>query len=319
MNSRFSEEVFRTAAEGDFSLLRSVPKADLHAHGGLSCSFDRVKTIAPSVKMPPSSFANFDEFDRYLAENYFKLDRACFANLYEASLLTMIEDGIIYTEMSFDIYARAAMGMTTKEFVSWVSSLKDRYGDRITLCPEIGVYRGTPQEYWRDEIPTIIESGVYGSIDIYGAYDHGNVSDFTELFSMVQKAGLKVKYHSGEFVSNDTMLEDLTSFLPDAVQHGITSVHSENVLEILSKNRIPCNVCITSNQRLADIASITEHPIRRMFDSGIAVTLGTDDRAVFGSSLSDEYFKLYQSGLFSVSELEEIRQNGLQQANQYRN
>jgi adenosine deaminase len=43
------------------------------------------------------------------------------------------------------------------------------------------------------------------------------------------------------------------------------------------------------------------------------VTVNTDDYAIFGTSLSDEYLRLFQTGLLTASELETVRQNGLKE------
>jgi adenosine deaminase len=53
------------------------------------------------------------------------------------------------------------------------------------------------------------------------------------------------------------------------------------------------------------------HPIRKLFDSGISVTVNTDDALVFGPSVSEEFMSLYRAGVFTAAELDQIRLNGL--------
>jgi adenosine deaminase len=62
---------------------------------------------------------------------------------------------------------------------------------------------------------------------------------------------------------------------------------------------------------LGRVESLAEHPIRKLYDAGVRVTVNTDDVLVFGHSVSDEFLNLYRAGLFSAAELDEIRQNGL--------
>ena len=53
------------------------------------------------------------------------------------------------------------------------------------------------------------------------------------------------------------------------------------------------------------------HPIRKLYDNGIKVTINTDDMLIFDQSVSEEFFNLYNAGVFNSTELNEIRKNGV--------
>ena len=53
------------------------------------------------------------------------------------------------------------------------------------------------------------------------------------------------------------------------------------------------------------------HPIRKLYDAGVKVTVNTDDVLVFGQSVSEEFLSLYRAGVFTAAELDIIRLNGL--------
>lgn len=72
------------------------------------------------------------------------------------------------------------------------------------------------------------------------------------------------------------------------------------------------NICPTSNIKLGRVASIDRHPIRRLFDAGVQVTVNTDDPLMFGSDLSEEFMLLHRAGLMTAAELDQIRQGSLQ-------
>jgi adenosine deaminase len=82
-------------------------------------------------------------------------------------------------------------------------------------------------------------------------------------------------------------------------------------MRFLADNHIRLNICPTSNVLLGRIDSLAEHPIRKLYDAGVKVTVNTDDVLVFGQSVSDEFLNLYRARLFTAAELDEIRQNGL--------
>jgi adenosine deaminase len=62
---------------------------------------------------------------------------------------------------------------------------------------------------------------------------------------------------------------------------------------------------------LGRVESMAAHPIHKLFDAGVRVTVNTDDVLVFGASVSDEFLALYDAGVFTAAELDTIRLNGL--------
>lgn len=81
----------------------------------------------------------------------------------------------------------------------------------------------------------------------------------------------------------------------------------------LSKNKIQLNVCPTSNVMLRVVESYSVHPIRKLYDNGIPVTINTDDMLIFNQSVSQEYLNLFKSGLMNAEELDNIRETGLKE------
>jgi adenosine deaminase len=98
----------------------------------------------------------------------------------------------------------------------------------------------------------------------------------------------------------------------DEVQHGIAAAESPEVMRFLADHRIRLNVCPTSNILLGRVKRLEDHPIRKLFDAGVRVTVNTDDAIVFGVGVSEELLRLHQADVFSAAELDMIRQWGLQ-------
>ncbi|HEY0801953.1 MAG TPA: hypothetical protein VGD54_14015, partial [Steroidobacteraceae bacterium] len=97
----------------------------------------------------------------------------------------------------------------------------------------------------------------------------------------------------------------------DEVQHGIAAAESATVMRFLADHRIRLNICPTSNILLGRVTRLQDHPIRRLFDAGVKVTVNTDDAIVFGAGVSEEFLSLYQASVFTAPELDLIRQWGL--------
>ena len=60
------------------------------------------------------------------------------------------------------------------------------------------------------------------------------------------------------------------------------------------------------------VKSYATHPIKQLYDNGIKVTINTDDLLIFNATVSDEYLKLFNCGLMTGKELNDIRMTGLQ-------
>ena len=56
---------------------------------------------------------------------------------------------------------------------------------------------------------------------------------------------------------------------------------------------------------------LENHPIRKLYDAGVTVTVNTDDVLVFGKGVSEEFLDLYQANVFTPHDLDEIRRAGL--------
>jgi adenosine deaminase len=115
----------------------------------------------------------------------------------------------------------------------------------------------------------------------------------------------------GEFGKADDVMEAVEVLDLDEVHHGIAAAQSVSVMRWLADNNIQLNVCPTSNIVLNVVDRYANHPIRKLFDYSVPVTINTDDLLIFNQSVSQEYLNLFQSGLMSAEELNAIRENGL--------
>ncbi|MBT8188438.1 MAG: hypothetical protein KJO73_12170, partial [Croceitalea sp.] len=156
---------------------------------------------------------------------------------------------------------------------------------------------------------TCIESGIFNGIDLYAKEKNRDLSPFQKIFEFASVNGLVTKVHIGEFSSSQSIENAIHLLKPNQIQHGIGAASSKKTMDIILSNDIQLNVCPTSNLILGAVKDIKTHPIRKLYDHGIKITINTDDFLLFGTSLSDEFFKLWQNQIFSMEELDEIRLN----------
>ena len=71
-------------------------------------------------------------------------------------------------------------------------------------------------------------------------------------------------------------------------------------------------VCPLSNLRLRVIDDLTQHPLRRMMDKGLVVTVNSDDPAYFGGYVNDNYLAVSDALLLQQDEIAAIVRNGIE-------
>jgi adenosine deaminase len=152
------------------------------------------------------------------------------------------------------------------------------------------------------------EEGIAG-FGIGGDEAKGPARAFAEVYRELRKAGLHLTAHAGEMAGPESIWAAL-EIGAERIGHGIRAVEDPVLVRHLADRRIPLEVCPTSNVRTGAVASWGTHPLRQLFDAGVPVTLATDDPALFGTTLVNEYAVASERLGFGASELDEIRTNG---------
>jgi adenosine deaminase len=96
--------------------------------------------------------------------------------------------------------------------------------------------------------------------------------------------------HAGEDTGPENIVAALDALSLERIDHGIAVIEDPALVERLAQARVPLNVCPSSNVVIANrYASLSEHPLRRMREAGLLVTINTDDPAMTGTDLGTEY------------------------------
>jgi adenosine deaminase len=128
------------------------------------------------------------------------------------------------------------------------------------------------------------------------------------VFRFAKSAGLRLTAHAGETMGPESVWAAL-EIGAERIGHGIRAVEDPALLRHLRDRGIPLEVCITSNVATGAVESLAAHPVRRLYDAGVPITLNTDDPAIFGTTLSVEYALAARRFGFSEAELRGIAQN----------
>jgi len=112
---------------------------------------------------------------------------------------------------------------------------------------------------------------------------------FKPYFDQARAAGLHSVPHAGETTGPQTVWDALNELGAERIGHGTSAAQDPRLLAHLAEHRIALEVCPTSNIATRAVATLDEHPIGRMVEAGVLVTVNSDDPPMFGTDLNTEY------------------------------
>ncbi|TMA57015.1 MAG: adenosine deaminase family protein [Deltaproteobacteria bacterium] len=117
------------------------------------------------------------------------------------------------------------------------------------------------------------------AVGLGGAENGFPPEPFAALFAEARRRGLRSAPHAGA----------LDALGAERIQHGVRSVEDPALMAELAARGVPLAVCPTSNLRLGVVPSLDAHPLRRLWEAGVPVSVNTDDPGFFGCDLVGEY------------------------------
>jgi aminodeoxyfutalosine deaminase len=110
-----------------------------------------------------------------------------------------------------------------------------------------------------------------------------------DVFGAAAAAGLHCVPHAGETTGPETVWEAIEHLHAERIGHGISSLDDPLLVGLLRERQLPVDVSPTSNVCTGQVAALEEHPLPRMLEAGLNVTLNSDDPPMFSTTLSNEY------------------------------
>lgn len=158
---------------------------------------------------------------------------------------------------------------------------------------------------WRDRI---LGFGIGGA-------EVGNPpSKFAEFFRRCRERGFHVVAHAGEEGPAAYVRESVELLQVERVDHGNACLQDPALVDLLATRQIPLTVCPVSNLKLQGVESMAAHPLKRLMDAGLMVTVNSDDPSYFGGYVNDNYLACTESLGLSREDLVRLARNSFDAA-----
>ncbi|GAA2194090.1 adenosine deaminase [Micromonospora lupini] len=288
------------------TFIAGLPKVELHVHHVGSASPRIVAELAARhegrspVPADPAALADYFEFR----------DFAHFIEVY-LSVVDLIRDPedvwllthevarelarqqVRYAELTITPYSHVRRGIPAPAFCEAIEDARKRaaadFGLDLRWCFDIPGEAGLPaaEETLRialDERPDGLISFGLGGPEIGVPRPQ-----FRPFFDQARATGLRSVPHAGETTGPQTVWDALNELGAERIGHGISAAQDPELLAYLAERQIGMEICPTSNVRTRAVASLDEHPLPRLVEAGLLVTINSDDPPMFGTTLNDEY------------------------------
>lgn len=135
---------------------------------------------------------------------------------------------------------------------------------------------------------------------------------FAPYFSRLRNAGLFVTIHSGEApnpLASQWIRDSIEILGAERIGHGVQAVHDEALMKELIKYDIALECCPYSNYLTQAFPTYESHPLKKLLDYGVAVTINSDDPGMFASTLSDDYYLAHRYQNMTLEDFKKCNAN----------
>jgi adenosine deaminase len=203
-------------------------------------------------------------------------------------------DGVRYLELRLNPGALAhEKRFPPGEVIDWVCDAAGEAAARAGILVRliVSVNRHEPvrlaEELARAAVGGI-SRGIVG-LDLAGREWDFPAEPFAALFAEAKREGLGVTVHAGEWAGPEAVRQAVEGMGADRVGHGVQVLGDAEVVALARERRLVFEVCLTSNLQSGVVQSIASHPLPKMIEAGLLVTLNSDDPGVSQITLGGEY------------------------------
>jgi len=305
-------------------LIDQLPKCELHIHieGSLEPELMFKLAARNNIALPYESvdalrrayhFTQLQDFlDIYYRGMSVLITEQDFFDLAWAYLLRAQADNVRHVEMFFDPQGHTSRGIAFETVISGLHrACQQAAGElgvqaSLIMCFLRHLDEADAQRTLDAALPH--RSKIIG-VGLDSSERDNPPSKFKHVFRRAREAGLHLFAHAGEEGPPSYVWEALDVLGVERVDHGNQSLQDDKLIGRLARDRVPLTMCPLSNLKLRVVDDLKHHPLRRMMEKDVLVTVNSDDPAYFGGYVSDNYRAVGSSLQLSHSELIAVARN----------
>lgn len=290
--------------------IKGIPKAELHLHIEGTFEPQLMFDIAKrnDISIPFASVSEIEEayafdclqdfLDIYYQGAQVLIHEQDFYDLTYSYLKKCAEQNVRHTEIMFDPQTHTERGIAFKTVIDGISrackDAKKNLGVSSLLImsylrhlPEKNAFETLEQSLpFKDKIKAI---GLDSS-------EKGNPpSKFKDVFEASVKEGYLALAHAGEEGDADYVWEALDLLKIKRIDHGNNALQDEMLVKEIIKRDMALTVCPLSNRALQVVPDLKKHPLKKMMEMGLKVTVNSDDPAYFGGQINQNFIEIQKA------------------------
>ena len=292
------------------NIYKSMPKVELHRHleGSLRLQTMLEVASAHGITLPASIMRLSDmvqvqdedplTFQNFLAKfntlRLFYKSPDVIHRVTREAVEDAARDNIKYMELRFTPVALSrAERFPLHDVMEWVctsaAAAAEEFDIQVRLLASVNRHESTElaeQVAWL--AASYIDRGIVG-LDLAGNEAEFPAKPFAGIFKEARQAGLHITIHAGEWAGADNVREAIDELGAERIGHGVRVMEDENVVALAREHGTTFEVCVTSNYQSGVVPTLNDHPLPRMLQADLDVTLNTDDPSVSRIDLSHEF------------------------------
>lgn len=307
--------------------IKKVPKAELHLHIEGSFEPELMFEIAlrNKIEIPYASiedlkkayqFSNLQDFlDIYYAGANVLIYEQDFYDLTMAYFKQCAKENVLHTEIMFDPQTHTKRGIAFSTIINGIQRAREEAETQFGISSLLimSYLRHLSEE---DAFETLRQSLPYKHLIKAVGLDSSEKGNPPSKFQKVFEASIKEGYvpvaHAGEEGPAEYIYEALDLLKVARIDHGNNCLSDSKLVDRLVQEKMALTVCPLSNTALRNVDHLNNHPLKKMLDLGLKVTVNSDDPAYFGGYLTQNYISCIEALDLSLDEVKQLVRNSFE-------
>lgn len=308
------------------NFINGIPKAELHLHiegtfepelmfkiakrNNISIKYSSVEELRNAY-----SFNNLQDFlNIYYAGANVLVTQEDFYDLTKSYLDKVHLQNVQHCEIFFDPQTHTSRGIGFGTIINGIHKAlveakeQDGITSKLIMCFLRDLDSDSAMKTLEEAIP--FKDWIM-AVGLDSAEVGNPPSKFTEIFNHARNNGFITVAHAGEEGPADYIWEALDLLKVSRIDHGNNSLDDKKLVDELVRLKVPLTICPLSNYKLRVVKDLKNHPLKKMMNMGLVITINSDDPAYFGGYINENYCAIAEALELSKEDIYLIAKNSI--------